>query len=155
MATTIKLKLRDGSDNLSIPVQFVLEWMALEKEQAKERLYAFFEPLDENSLKGHDKTFLEMTINWVPINTQTGRAEGLPLTEQVRWIKLAQKLAEVDETKDGEITLSNKDIELIWERWNNPAFKINAIPQNIAEFLMEFQEATNRWFDDLEPEKKK
>ena len=117
-------------------------------------MYDFFAPVNDGVVKGHDKDFLVLTVNWVPTNPQTGRPEGLPLTEQVRWIKLAQKLEEIDVLKDGQITLSSKDLDLIWKRWNNPAFKINAIPPNVADFLMEFQQATGKFFDEPEVEKK-
>ena len=152
MATTIKLKLRDRTGSLSVPAALIAEWMKLSEEDSKERLYMFFSPMKDGNVKTHDKEFLETTINWVPVDEQSGRPRGLPLTEQVRWIKLAQKVNDVDGEKESELVLSNKDIDMIWSRWNDKAFKINALPISIAEFLMEFQEATNRWFNDLEPE---
>ena len=152
MATTIKLKLRKRTDMLTVPAQLIVEFMKFPEETAKERLFRFFEPLQNGNVKTHDKEFLETTINWVPVDEQSGRAKGLPMTEQVRWIKLAQKVNEIDDKEEGELVLSNKDIDLIWERWNDRTFKINALPQSVIEFLMEFQETTNRWFPDLEPE---
>jgi len=156
MATTIKLKMRKRTDSVVIPSSFILEWFQLPGEEAiKNRLYEFFKPFEDGDIYIHDKAFLETTVNWVPTDEQSGRPRGLPLTEQVRWIKLAQKINDIDAEKEGELILSNKDIDLIWERWNDGAFKLNSLPVAVAEFLMEFQEATNRWFPDLEPEESK
>ena len=152
MATILELKIRDRSDSVRIPIQLIVEWLKLSEEEAKERLFTFFSPFEDGNAKIHDKVFLETTINWVPVDEQSGRARGLPLTEQVRWIKLAQKVNDIDEKEDGELVLSNKDIDLIWNRWQEPAFKIISLQPGVIEFLMNFQKVTNRWFPDLEDE---
>ena len=150
MATTLELKIRDRSDSVRIPIRLVVEWLKLSEEEAKESLYNFFRPFEDGNAKIHDKVFLETTINWVPIDEQSGRAKGLPLAEQVRWIRLAQKVNDIDEKEDGELILSNKDIELIWNRWKDNAFKIVSLQPNVIEFLMKFQKVTNRWFPEFE-----
>ena len=152
MATALKLKIRDRADSVRVPTQLIIEWLKLSQDEAKDRLYTFFSPFEDGNVTIHDKSFLETTINWVPVDEQSGRAKGLPLTEQVRWIKLAQKVNEIDEDKEGELILANKDIDLIWDRWNDKAFKMNSLQPHVVELLMEFQEATNRWFPELEPE---
>jgi len=154
MATILKLKIRDRADSVRVPTQLIIEWMKLSEEDAKDRLFAFFSPLEDGDATIHDKAFLETTINWTPtVDTERGPvAKGLPLTEQVRWIKLAQKVNDIDEEKEGEISLSNKDINLIWDRWNDKAFKMNSLQPRVIDLLMEFQETTNRWFPELEPE---
>jgi hypothetical protein len=125
--------------------------------EAKERLWTFFKNVGETELQLHDKTFLMQIINWVPVD-ETGRQKGLPLIEQVRWINLAQKIDEVevkdgkDEFQEGKVELTNKDIELIWERINLKESKVGALTVPFIEFLLHFQEVTNRWFEELEPD---
>ena len=155
MATKLKLKLRERGDILQAPAALIVEWMNQSEKEAKDSLYEYFSPLVEGEVMVHDKVFLETTMNWSPVTQDpSGRmiAQGLPMTEQVRWIGIGQKLEAIDPEEEGEISLTNKDIELIWERWKNPEFKLGALqPHNIA-FIMYFQETTNRWFEELEPE---
>ena len=152
MATILELKIRKRSDVVSIPTAMILAWLKEGEEQAKERFYTFFKPIsNENKATVHDKVFLENIINWIPVDEETGRQVGLPLTEQVRWIKLAQKVNAVDGSKPGKIVLANKDIDAIFERIKSPTYKTTGLNEPFIGFLMNLQETTGEWFDDLKP----
>lgn len=155
MATILKLKLRDRGDSVTIPFQAVANWLKLDEETAKDRMYTFFQPLKGNDLQIHDKRFMEQTINWSPVVvTERGPvAKGLPLTEQLRWHRIGRELEEIPDDEEGILKLRSKDIDLIIERWKDKEFKLESIFQRpwIFDFLMEFQETMKRWIsDDLE-----
>ena len=148
----IKLKLRDRSDNVRVPVPLIVAWLELDEATSKDAMFKFFDPFRENKARVHDKTFLETTINWIPVQmTERGPvSKGMLLIEQMRWLRIAGDLDEIDETKDGILELRSKDIKLIISRWKDPEFKMESILQRrwIAAFINEFQITTNSWIDD-------
>jgi hypothetical protein len=155
----IKLKLRDRSDDVRVPVPLIVTWLGLDEGASKNAMFTFFSSFKENKARIHDKTFLETTINWIPTQmTERGPiSKGMFLIEQMRWLRIAQDLDEIDETKEGILDLRSKDIDLIINRWKDPEFKLESIHQRpwLAAFVMEFQITTGRWIDDdLEKEYK-
>ena len=154
MGTELKLKLRDRTDSISVPIQSITNWFELEKEAAKDAMYEFFEPLEGTKPKVHDKEFYERTVNWSPITvTPRGNvAVGIPMMEQLRWHRIGRDLQKIKDDEEGIIEFRNKDIELIWKRWNNDEFKMESIYQNpwIFDCIFDFMEATNRWPDEEE-----
>ena len=154
MATILKLKLRDRSDIIRIPTNTVIEWLELDdEEEIKQRLYDYFSPIKKDKAKVHDKVFLENIINWTPVDEKTGRQKGLSLTELSRWIRLARKVNAIDQSKDGTISLANKDITMIMERLKAPGYKMTGLTQHFTEFLTNFLKTTHQWFDDFDPSK--
>ena len=154
MATTLELKLREQGDDFSMSMRRLVSLVDQPELEAKQSLWTFFKNIADVELEVHDKIFLSQIINWVPVD-DAGRQKGLPLIEQVRWITLAQKVNEIDDEKEGEIVLSNKDIELIWDRMKLREFKVFALTPPYIAFLLNFQETTNRWFPELEPDVEK
>lgn len=155
----IKLRLRDRSDDVRVPVPLIVAWLELDEAASKNSMFTFFNSFKESKARIHDKTFLETTINWIPTQmTDRGPvSKGMLVIEQMRWLRIAQDLDEIDETKDGILNLRSKDIKLITDRWKDPEFKLESILQRrwIAAFIMEFQITTNSWIDDdLEKEYK-
>ena len=155
----IKLKLRDRSDDVRVPIPLIVAWLELDDAASKNAMFTFFNSFRESKARIHDKTFLETTINWIPTQmTERGPvSKGMHVTEQMRWLRIASDLDEIDETKDGILDLRSKDIKLITNRWKDPEFKLESILQRrwIAAFIMEFQITTNSWIDDdLEKEYK-
>jgi hypothetical protein len=149
----LKLKIRDRSNSIVLSMPLLREWLRQPEEVAKQRMYTFFEPLKDDEPTVHDHTFIAQIVDWTPVDERSGRQLGLPLTEQVRWINLAQKLEPfMDSEEEGDLELSNKDIEALWTRMNDKEFKVMALTPPYIAFLMDFQKATNRWFDDLEME---
>ena len=155
----IKLKLRNRSDDVRVPIPLIVAWLELDEAASKNAMFTFFNSFKESKARVHDKAFLETTINWIPTQmTERGPvSKGMLLIEQMRWMRIASDLEEIDDKKDGILELRSKDIELITKRWKDPEFKLESIHQRpwLAAFIMEFQITTNSWIDDdLEKEYK-
>lgn len=86
----------------------------------------------------HDKKWLDMIISWAPPN-------GISLVEQSRWLRLAERAAEIHEdTKvDCEIELTNKDIILIEDRLMNPQFLMLGLNLNFLHFVLDLKNNLN------------
>jgi hypothetical protein len=152
MAKILQLKKRKRSDIVRVPTALIIDWLGRSEEDAKDIMYTFFEPFEDADVYVHDKVYLENIINWVPVDEQSGRPKGLPLSEQVRWIKLAEKVDAVDEDQDGEIELTSKDMKAIFDRISSKEYKVGALTKPFIAFLMNYQETTGDWFEELEPE---
>ncbi|HLE03857.1 MAG TPA: hypothetical protein VI729_04485 [Anaerolineales bacterium] len=140
MAYTLKLKWRPGRESISIPLQNLREMLKSQPEQVLEELGR----LAAND-QVHDKFWLEMIVNWAPEG-------GIPLTEMSKWLKLAQRVGSLDDSREGDFTLSQWTVDLIWARLTHPKFLMVRMSPALAGFLVEFQEATGKRFQDQEPE---
>lgn len=153
----LELKIRKRGDTLRLSKEQLRAWMSQPEEIAKQSLYNFFAPLKDDKPTVHDYVFVQQVIDWIPINEKTGVALGLPMKEQVRLIRLTEQLIPFDDAKDPEpgfINLSTKDVDLLWGRMDNDKFLVGAISPPYAAFLMDFQEATGKWFKVFEDEQK-
>lgn len=150
----LKLKLRNRGDSVRVSTQQIVEWLNKSENEAKDLMYQFFSPYLKADAKIHDKVFLETTCNWSPATfLPDGRLAptGLSMTEYVKWIELTKKISAIDETKEEELELDSDEADMIIDRWKNPEFKLITMPSFVAEFVMEFQRETKRWFPDLKP----
>lgn len=135
MSYTIKLKLRKVKNVLYIPVEQI---QSVLDTKNKDKLWETFEGLSKLHPTIHDKEWLEMIINWMP-------EQGMLFTETARWLKLALLISNVDDSKEAEIELSQKHVNLIWDRLTSPEFKLrNQLSPAFAEFILEFQSATKK-----------
>ena len=153
----LKLKIRKRSDNLTLSMQRLKEWVSQPEGVAKQLMYDFFEPLKDSKPTVHDYIFIQQIIAWTPVDKQTGRSLGLPQKEQVRLFRLTERLLpfdDADEPEEGYIELSTKDIEILWKRMNDEAYLTGAISIPYGKFLLDFQEATGRWFEVFEDEQR-
>jgi hypothetical protein len=139
MATKLNLKQRSTRDTLTLP--FLLLKGIVERGD-KEALWRVFEGLGEDTVV-HDKHWLEVIINWTPDG-------GLPLTETAKWFKLADHVSELDVDREGEMTLSDYQVDLIWKRLTSPQFKMDRLPLPFMGFVRDFQKATGRRFREEE-----
>ena len=151
MTTILKLKVRERSDSVTIGIERIRSWINLSDEEAKQAMFEYFKPIKENEPTVHDKVFLANIINWVPIDERSGRPKGLPLTEQVRWYKLADRLDDVDDEEEGEIGLANKDIDAIMERIKSSEYKPFGLAKPYREFLTDFLRTTHNHIDEYDP----
>ena len=140
MAVKIELKKRVSQGNLNIPATLLTE--ILSQENAVEQLKGM---IGNNHV--HDKNWLLQIINWTPQG-------GHPLSEAAKWFKLAKRIADLDEEKEGTFTLSDYQANLIWARLSNPQYKITGLPTAFVDFVMEFQQASGRHFPEEEPDDK-
>ena len=135
MSYTLKLKLRKVKNNLLIPVEQI---QSILDTKDREKLWETFEGLSKLKPVIHDKEWLEMIINWIP-------EHGMPFIETSRWLKLAVKVSELDDTTETELELSQKHINLIWDRLTSSEFKLrNQLSSAFAEFILEFQDTTKK-----------
>lgn len=113
------------------------------QEMAAEEAARIIKMLVEQSMVDyeHDLDFLKQIVNWVPVG-------GLPLTEMAKWLKIGVRIAELDTDKEYTINLTQRHVELIWERLTNPEFKLNAVTPQFQAFILDFQVATGRHFPD-------
>lgn len=95
--------------------------------------------LEQHAALIHDKAWLAMIINWAG-------EKGLPLTETAKWSKVAARVGELDDEREGKFTLSDFQVRLIWERMNNPDFKIIRNSPALAGFILDFCEAAGKAF---------
>ena len=153
----LKLRIRKRGDNLRLSRELVRVWMRQSEEAAKQLMYQFFLPLKDDQPDVHDSEFLQQIIEWTPIDERSGQRLGLPLKEQVRLIRLTERLLpfiDAEKPEEGEIELFTKDVELLWDRMNDPKYLVGAISSPYATFLMDFQHATKKYFKVFEEEQK-
>lgn len=153
MTTILKLKIRKRSDSVNVPTEIIRTWLDRSEEDAALLMYDYFKPIKEGEATVHDKVFLGNIINWVPVDERSGRPKGLPLTEQVRWIKLADRLDDADDEVESEIGLANKDIDAIMERMKSSEYKMVGLSKPFRDFLTDFLRTTHKYFDDYDPNK--
>ena len=153
----LKLKIRKRGDTLRMSMQNIRAWMSLPEEAAKQNLYNFFNPLKDDKPDQHDYLFIQQIIEWTPVDDRSGQRLGLPLKEQVRLIRLTERLlpfTDAEKPEEGEVELFTKDVDLLWDRMNDPKYLVGAISPPYAAFLMDFQQAISKWFPEFEDEQK-
>jgi hypothetical protein len=136
---TLQLKQRTTKGMLHLEVSEVTKILKLSEATAGRQLVKMFEGLQESV---HDKNWLEMIVNWSP-------PEGLPMTEMTPWLKLAERVNEVETEGEWTIALSKAQAELIYERLKNPKFKIQGLNPALAAFLLDFYDKIGKHPDDL------
>lgn len=138
-AVTLQLKRRPRAGTVGINLAWITQVMQQSPEAAKEALWNEFRPfVDGVKPTTHDKEWLETIVNWVP--------EGTPLkfTEMAPWLKLAARVARLDDQKEGQFTLSTGQAELIFNRLKDDRFTLKAMTPAFAEFCLEFMAAYGR-----------
>jgi len=143
MATILSLKLRAVKDAIILPVRMIrdgLEGDGGSQEAFLRRLAGAIE-----SPMAHDKRILEQIVNWIPEG-------GLPLIETAKWFKLAMRIIDIDETRQGPFVLSDYQVQLLWSRLIDPRFKIMLLSNAFVEFIVDFQIAVGRHFPEEEPD---
>lgn len=145
MATKLQLKNRKVNDSLTVSLRQIKEYLSVPELNAQELLYGFFKGLVDTDLKIHDKIWLLQIVNWTP-------EKGLPMIEIAKWMKLALRVDALKDGKEGQFTLSNSETKLVWSRLEDPAYRRIGMSPAFMGFMLEFQDASNRWFEGLEPD---
>ena len=138
MPTKLALKNRKEERNISIPISEITALLALPEGPGQVALWRHFQALKDAEVTIHDAVWLKMFVNWVPEG-------GSPLTEQARWLKIARKVGELKKDAE-EITLTLSECDLLWERMQDPKFKIVAMTSAFSELVLDFIEATGHQF---------
>jgi len=144
-AYTLKLKLRDQkADRLMLDLKAIGNLVKEDTEESRKNLFDTFKKLSARP-QVHDKRWLEMIVNFTP-------RDGAPLTELAKWLGLAKRVADLDDTREGTFTLSQWHVDLIWSRLSSDKFVlVNGLDPLLAEFLLEFMQVTGKNFPDGEP----
>jgi len=152
MATKLQLKKRKAGGTITVDMMRIRSIMEQPENEAKDLLYRMFSDLKDIEGNVHDKKWLEEIVNYIPVDEQ-GRPQRVTLVEQAKWLRLAERVARLDDENEGDFTLTDYQETIIWERLNSPDFKISGMPQAFVSFVLDFLEATGRRFADMEPER--
>lgn len=145
-AITLQLKRRPRTGTIGINIGWIMQVMQQPPEQAKETLWNEFKPLSATPPTVHDKEWLELLVNWSPENAQ------LKFTELAPWLKLASRVAHLDDKREGEFTLSAAQAELIFNRLKDDRFTLRGMTPAFADFCLEFMEAYGKRVDTISEE---
>lgn len=100
----------------------------------------------------HDKRWLETIVNYVP-RKDDGTPIPQTLTKQAEWLRLAQRVNNLDDTREGTFQLSTTDVERIWRRLTDEKFTHTNFPLSFQEFILEFcEKAGKRFAGDVDDE---
>lgn len=152
MSTTLNLKKRKSVDTAVLSIDQFRSMLNSPEAEVKDQLYVLFKQLLDIDQYVHDKHWLEQIVNFIALDDQ-GRSKRIPFTEQAKWLKLAEKVGELDIKKEEGFTLTAYQETIIWERLNSDEFTISGMPQAFAGFILDFLDATGRRFAEMEPEK--
>lgn len=152
MSTKLQLKKRKSGEMAVLSIDQFRPMLSLPEAEAKDQLYTLFKGLLNTDQHIHDKHWLEQIVNFIPVNDR-GEPKRVPFTEQAKWLKLAKKVSQLDDKKDGAFTLTAYQETILWARLNSDEFSMRGLPQSFVGFMMDFLDATGRRFADMEPEK--
>lgn len=146
-AVTLQLKRRPRAGTVGLNLGWLIDVMHRPPEQAKDLLYTELQPFANGTAPTvHDKEWLEMIVNWSP------EGAALKFTEFAPWLKLASRVARLDETREGQFTLSATQAELIFNRLKDERFTLRAMTPAFAEFCLEFMTAYGKRLDAMSDE---
>lgn len=131
MSKILNLKCRPTNNALSVDVTVVRQIMQMSEVVAGRQLYKMFAKLEEST---HDKVWLTLIVNWAP-------KEGIPMTKMMPWLKLAERVNGLDDSKEGTFTLSNAQAKLIYKRLTNDEFLMTGLSAAFAAFTLDFFES--------------
>lgn len=152
MSTILNLKKRKSGDTAVLSIDQFRAMLGSPEDEVKDQLYVLFKSLVDIDQYVHDKHWLEKIVNFIALDDQR-RPKRVPFTEQAKWLKLAERVGELDDKKEGPFTLTPYQETIIWERLNSDEFTIQGMPQAFTGFILDFLDATGRRFADMEPEK--
>lgn len=151
--TILKLKKRKTGTSMTLDMEQLRVILNMPTPTAKDRLHDLLSNLlASTEPEIHDKRWLEQIVNFVAVDKE-GRPVRVPLTEQAKWLTIAARIADLDDSGEGDFALSAYQETIIWERLNSDEFTITGMPQAFAAFVLDFLEVTGRRFAEMEPEK--
>ncbi|CAG0948026.1 hypothetical protein ANRL1_04839 [Anaerolineae bacterium] len=156
----LELKVRKSQFGLAVSFDELKAILDMPAESGKTRLWDYFSPVSKFPKTKHDREWLELIVNWMPVNEGATRVEPPVLTETAKWFSLIAKLNRLDESDQERTTvqtvvLNQREVDLIWSRVRDPKFKITeAVNPNFVTFLTEFMAVAKLHFAEVpdEPE---
>jgi hypothetical protein len=146
MSVTIDLKKRINNMTVIAPlVEIKAIVSSSDEEAAKDALWEYFLPVKDTETDVHDKQWLKNIVDWVPQG-------GLSLSEMAKWFKLVERVNKLDDNLEAGFTLSSFQVDLLWGRITDEKFKLNRLDSAFVEFILEFQAATGKHFEQEDPD---
>lgn len=155
MAVELYLKKRGQSDGVRVSLALIKETLNMDEIEGKNKLWEVFGRLKDSAKPISDKVWLESIVTWIPTTTDAlGRTlnKPTPLLGRYKWLKLIQRVAELDDDYEGIFTLSQVQADLFWKRLTTNEFEIVDTPLPFIEFLLMIQEAFGKQLPDIEIE---
>lgn len=155
MAVELHLKKRGQSDVVRVSLALIKETLNMDEVVGKARLWELFEGLKDAAEPISDKVWLESIVTWMPTATDAlGRTvnKPTPLLGEYKWLKLIQRVAELDDDYEGIFTLSPTQADLLWKRLTTNQFEVVDRPLPFIKFLLMVQEAFGKQLPDIEIE---
>lgn len=142
----MKFKLIRRKQNVEITLPLEMVKSAVSSEEGKKLLLDNLQKFaDTTESYVHDKVWLEMIANWVP-------EHGTPVVELIRWLRIAEKVANLSSTEDHEIELSVKQVSTIWDRIKSKEFRLTRTSQQFWKFLQDFMAVAELKFSEDDDE---
>lgn len=143
--TTITLKRRTTARTVQIPIPHILSRLEAGEKDGSRQLWNYFKRLADTNFNVHDSSWLKLIVDWTPEG-------GLPLSKMAPWFKLAEKTDQIPEDAgDYDLELSSYQVQLIWKRITDERFKLNSAGPALRGFILDFQAATGKHFEDEDP----
>lgn len=131
---TLDLQGRETDGTVEVNMEVVRRILDMPDVVAGRQFVKMFKALEATV---HDSFWLSTIINWSP-------QEGLPLTTIAPWLKLAERVAKLDINYEGPFVLSSGQADLIYNRLEDPNFKLNGLSPALAAFLLMFFKAIDK-----------
>lgn len=138
----ITLKKRPAKKELVVSSDTIDAWKGFDDKKLIEVCRSIVE--NGTTEYAHDLRWLKMIVDWSP-------PDGFPLSEMAKWMQLATKISGLKEEKEYKISLGDFHINMIWERITSEKFKLNSLPLQFQQFILDFQQATGKHFKDEDP----
>lgn len=145
-AIVLQLKKRTVKDSISIPSGVYQTIRGFLEKGDRDALWNMFAGLKDTKQTIHDKQWLEIICAY-------GEKEGTSMRSWAPWLGLRSRVDRLDDTREGPFTLSAVQASLIWDRLRDPKFTLQGgLSPQLAEFVMEFCQATGYHFEDTSDE---
>lgn len=146
-AVTLALKIRRDPEFLVIPRKAVERLLEQDGTTPGYLAEALGKSLKDAPVSSgtHDKSHLELVAHWRPEG-------GLPAAQDAKWLGLRTRVANLDDTREGDFTINQAQAQLLWERLKDERFKVGNPTQAWSAFLRDYLLATGNVFGDVTAE---
>lgn len=139
----ILLKDRPIDSRLMLPITIIRPMLEMDEQKGRDELWKFFAPARMTKMTINDREWFDMIIRWAP-------SDGLSVVDLAKWLKLADKFQDLPEDST-EVEISDFQMGIIWDRLNDPRFKVTKADAAFVRFLLELSEVTGRHFKEEDP----
>lgn len=142
MTYKLKLKLRDDEQHISIKGRMLRDLQQMNEHDAS---MLIINTIKQLTTTVHDITWLKRIVFWMPQDKQISQADD------AKWFKMRMKFSELREDVPYTITLSQFQVDQIWNRITDVNFGTQQTHVAWVQFLQDFQAATKKSFTSPDP----